>query len=428
MQPPEPCPLPEFAEINVTTIPQGAMIYLENVQAGSSPVLIKSIKSGRHQIKLSKEGYQEQVMHLELAGGEEKGVTVSLVPIVIEVPPEEIKSDDGQPKEDQRKNEKGYKVAWILAAILFLVVVIARYMVGEFATGVQTPSLPGKKARSNTVGMKKASKPFSGPEIQGNAPSSGGIVVPSSPPEKRPLVPFDTPNKDLFIDPLLGVEFVLVKGGCFHMGDPYGEGLVNELPLHEVCLDDYYIGRYEITQGQWKAVMGHNPARFKKGDDYPVEQVSWRDIQDFLGKLNQRNHINYRLPTEAEWEFAARSRGRNERWAGTDIEQDLDGYAWFNANSGKSTHPVGRKKPNELGIYDLSGNVEEWVLDWYAQEYYGASSPRNPTGPESGISKVLRGGSWSYKPRYNRTSRRGDGSLSARVYNAGFRLALPAQQ
>lgn len=426
-QPPAPSSLPETADINVTTVPPGATIFLDSIQAGTSPILLKDVKLGRHQIKFSKEGYQDQVLPLDLAGVEEGRVTVSLVPIVPDVTPEEKKPDDEPTKDDKRTKEEGYKVVWAFVAILFLVVVIARFVVVEFTTGAQTPNLPDKKSRPTKVGKKKPPKSLPGPQTQRNAPGTEGIVVPSSPPENRPLVPSETPNQDFFKDPLSGVEFVLVKGGCFQMGDPYGEGLVNELPLHEVCLDDYYIGRYEITQGQWKAIMGTNPSRFKKGDDYPVEQVSWQDIQDFLGKLNQRSRLNYRLPTEAEWEFAARSRGKDERWAGTDNEQDLDGYAWFNANSGKSTHPVGRKKPNELGLYDMSGNVEEWVMDWYGQEYYGTTPPRNPHGPELGINKVLRGGSWSYKPRYNRVSRRGDGKPSARVYNAGFRLALTAQ-
>ena len=168
----------------------------------------------------------------------------------------------------------------------------------------------------------------------------------------------------------------------------------DEKPVHEVCLDDYYIGKYEVTQGQWSKIMGNNPSNFKLGDNYPVENVSWDDIQVFLEKLSQKTGQNYRLPTEAEWEYAARSGGKQEKWAGTSNESGLEGYAWFDKNSGNQTHLVGQKTPNGLGICDMSGNVWEWCSDWYDGDYYSKSPRNNPNGPSGGSYRVARGGSW----------------------------------
>ncbi|MDP2279759.1 MAG: SUMF1/EgtB/PvdO family nonheme iron enzyme, partial [Nitrospirota bacterium] len=190
------------------------------------------------------------------------------------------------------------------------------------------------------------------------------------------------------IDPATGMEIVFVKGGCFQMGDTFGDGESDEKPVHEVCVDDYYIGKYEVTQGQWKAIMGNNPSHFKDcGDNCPVEQVSWNDVQEFIQKLNEKNNPpsppftkggkgGFRLPTEAEWEYAARSGGKSERYSGGN---DIDSVAWYNKNSGGKTHPVGTKQPNGLGIYDMSGNVWEWVNDWYDEFYYKNSPKNNPT-------------------------------------------------
>ena len=187
------------------------------------------------------------------------------------------------------------------------------------------------------------------------------------------------------------IEMVLVKGGCYQMGDTFGDGFTDEKPVHEVCVDDFYLGKYEVTQGQWQAVMGNNPAYFKNGDNYPVENISWNNAQEFIQKLNQKAGKRYRLPTEAEWEYAARSGGSGEKWAGTSNEAELGDYAWYYANSGNKTHSVGEKRPNGLGLYDMSGNVWEWCQDIYNAHAYQQHSQTNPIYEGSETSRVLRG-------------------------------------
>lgn len=227
-----------------------------------------------------------------------------------------------------------------------------------------------------------------------------------------------------FTDPGTGMEFVFVKGGCYQMGDTFGGGDGDEKPVHEVCVGDYYIGKYEVTQGEWEKVMGSNPSHFKKGARYPVDQVSWNDAQEFLRKLNTPSGKGYRLPTEAEWEYAARSGGKSERYAGFSDAPELDLHAWYDRNAGSSTHPVGEKKPNGLGLYDMTGNVYEWVQDWKGK--YSAASRDNPQGPPSGSYRVLRGGSWNSILRLTRTAARNHHPPDARLYSYGFRVVRSA--
>jgi sulfatase modifying factor 1 len=232
-------------------------------------------------------------------------------------------------------------------------------------------------------------------------------------------------RKEALPDPKMAIELVLVKGGCFQMGDTFGEGKPDETPVHTVCVDDYYIGKYEVTQGQWQSVMGSNPSYFKNcGEKCPVEQVSWNDINQFLEKLNARTGKKYRLPTEAEWEYAARSGGKKERYAGTSSDVELGKYAWYSANSGGSTHPVGEKQPNSLGLYDMTGDVWEWCQDWYGDKYYSSSPRSNPSGPLSGTRYVLRGGAWIFEPAGIRITTRYGLAPATRSDLYGFRLSL----
>jgi len=225
------------------------------------------------------------------------------------------------------------------------------------------------------------------------------------------------------IDAVTGIQFVLVQGGAFEMGDFTGNSMPDERPVHEVQISDFYIGKYEVTQRQWERIMGFNFSHFK-GVDRPADRVSWRHIQLFISRLNEMTGMKYRLPTEAEWEYAARSGGKKTRWAGAPDEFAVGDYAWFGFNSGLYTHRVGEKKPNELGLYDMNGNVAEWVWDWYAEDYY-ANSPRiNPQGPDSGTFRVVRGG--GYSTRVSATSVRSFFELSSPPNWVGFRLAFSA--
>jgi len=226
-----------------------------------------------------------------------------------------------------------------------------------------------------------------------------------------------------FKDPATGMEFVFVKGGCYDMGDTFGDGESDEKPVHNVCISDFYMGKYEVTQVQWKSIMGSNPSSFSScGDTCPVETVSWNDIQGFIQKLNSKTGKTYRLPTEAEWEYATRSGGKKEKYAGTSSDSDLDSYAWYNSNSNDETHPVGQKKPNGLGIYDMSGNVYEWCQDWFNPSYYRQKTRDNPQGPSSESKRVFRGGSWVNEPMFLRASDRNDEDPSISHHRIGFRL------
>lgn len=221
-----------------------------------------------------------------------------------------------------------------------------------------------------------------------------------------------------------GVQFtmVAVEGGTFTMGATSEQGSdaeEDEKPAHKVRLSDYYIGQTEVTQALWEAVMGSNPSLFK-GDNLPVEKVSWDDCQEFIQKLNQLTGKQFRLPTEAEWEYAARGgrKSRGYKYAGGN---NIDSVAWYDDNSGNETHPVGTKQANELGIYDMSGNVREWCSDWNGD--YQSSSRRNPQGPSYGLFRVGRGGSYYYNAGYCRVSCRSYDFPVLSYNNLGLRLS-----
>lgn len=192
---------------------------------------------------------------------------------------------------------------------------------------------------------------------------------------------------------ILARQMVFVKGGTFEMGD--ARGSKDAQPVHKVKLKDFQMSKFEITQAQWRAIMRYNPSKFIGCDECPVENVSWSDVQTFIQKLNEQTGENYRLPTEAEWEYAARGGARNKayKYAGSD---NVDEVAWYSSTvTNGQVQPVGSKTPNSLGLYDMSGNVYEWCADWYGKKYYGASPNENPTGPESGRYHVIRGGSFT---------------------------------
>ena len=245
-------------------------------------------------------------------------------------------------------------------------------------------------------------------------PTKGGTV-------KRVTTKASYSNGTLTVN---GIKYnmVWVEGGTFRMGatSEQGSEISDEKPVHSVTLSGYYIGKTEVTQALWQAVMGSNPSYFE-GDDLPVEQVSWDDCQEFIRKLNSLTGQNFRLPTEAEWEFACRG-GNNSRGYKYSGSNYIDNVAWYDGNSGDKTHPVATKSPNELGIYDMSGNVWEWCADWYGD--YSSGRQTNPKGPYGGSGRVNRGGSWYNFARNCRSSIRIDDYPTYRDDLLGLRLAL----
>lgn len=245
---------------------------------------------------------------------------------------------------------------------------------------------------------------------------------------KQPSLPPRTPQElrtETFYANGVPFKMCYVKGGTFLMGATSEKGsdaYDDEKPAHRVTVSDYYIGQTEVTQALWQAVMGSNPSNWK-GDNLPVERVSWDDCQTFIEKLNSKTGRTFKLPTEAEWEFASRG-GNNSRGYKYSGSNYIDDVAWYTNNSNSKTHAVATKQANELGIYDMSGNVWEWCSDWYDSSYYKNSDNNNPRGAYTGSDRVRRGGSWNYDARNCRVSYRNYYTPDFRFNYLGLRLVL----
>ena len=215
-------------------------------------------------------------------------------------------------------------------------------------------------------------------------------------------------------------EFVLIQPGTFRMGSPEDEiNRWDDETRHRVTLTrPFYMQSTPVTQEQWESVMRNNPSYFK-GENLPVEQVSWNDVQEFIARLNSSGEDVYRLPTEAEWEYCCRAGSQSAFYFGDD-EAEMDDYAWYQHNSDGQIHPVGQKKPNAWGLYDMHGNVYEWVQDLYGA--YTSDAVCDPQGPSTGVGRVVRGGCWDYEARYARSANRGGNSPDYRYGYLGFRL------
>ncbi len=254
---------------------------------------------------------------------------------------------------------------------------------------------------------------------QKNGQSQGTSGISSSN-NNKPIRPISPSPGDTWTDPVTGMVFVWVAEGCFKMGS--NSGKYDVTPVHRVCLDGFWMGKTEVTQGQWEKIKGNNPSYFRSGNNYPVEQVSWHDAKKFASKLSAKSGQEVTLPSEAQWEYAARSGGKDEEYAGGD---HLDQRAWYFHNSEYKTHTVGTKSPNELGLYDMSGNVWEWCEDVYDKNAYSKHAPKNPLVSSGGSSRVIRGGSYRNDPkgvwvtyRYGDIPDNVDGDI-------GFRVCVP---
>ncbi|QAR33417.1 formylglycine-generating enzyme family protein [Geovibrio thiophilus] len=225
-------------------------------------------------------------------------------------------------------------------------------------------------------------------------------------------------NPNSFKDKASGIEFVFVKGGCYMMG---GTSMSDSEPIHEVCVDSFYISKYETTQKQWEKIMGNNPSYYKAcGPDCPVESVSWYDVQDYIKKLNELSKKNYRLPTEAEWEYAARG-GENYKYAGSDNPDEI---AVYNERQNAKTHKVGQKKPNGFGLYDMTCNVMEWTLDVFAYYSEAKHTKNNPVYLGKGFWRVVRDEDCSYSKPHGVEIRTPLNPIISSI-DTGFRLVLP---
>lgn len=251
-------------------------------------------------------------------------------------------------------------------------------------------------------------------------------------------------------DPVTGMEFVAVPGGCFQMGDTFGDGIAKEeKPVHEVCVDGFSMGKYEVTNAQYRRFKpGYSSGDYKgnslNGDNQPVVNVSWNDAVEYAGWLSRQSGKTYRLPTEAEWEYAARGgtstrnywgNGKDDACSYANVhdltsKRAFSDFTWehHNCDDGYAvTAPVGSFRPNAFGLYDMMGNAWEWTGDWFDSSYYGNSPRNNPQGPSSGSNRVNRGGSWNNKPAFVRASIRNHNTPVYRYNILGFRLVSPVQ-
>jgi formylglycine-generating enzyme required for sulfatase activity len=221
----------------------------------------------------------------------------------------------------------------------------------------------------------------------------------------------------------LGMDFLLIPAGEFTMGSDRES---NEKPAHKVRINkSFYLSVYEVTQAQWQAIMGNNPSSFKSDPKLPVETVSWEKVQEFIRKLNAKEKGKaYRLPTEAEWEYAARA-GTKTLYSFGENPKQLGPYAWCGKGANNQTHPIGQRKPNAWGLYDMHGNVWEWVQDWFG--VYPAEATTDPAGPPAGTHRVFRGGSWSTDVGHCRSAHRSAERVNRQHGDLGFRLARSAE-
>ncbi|MFW6010885.1 MAG: SUMF1/EgtB/PvdO family nonheme iron enzyme [Desulfosalsimonas sp.] len=306
-------------------------------------------------------------------------------------------------------------------------------------TEIRVPKKPQKSSQSNNSAIQAESPNKTPASLQvqehrpvGQTGESRQNKQADTGEASRPYSPHQP--GDNWVEPMVGMVFVWVPTGVFQMGCGTwdAEGGRDEFPVHEVFIDGFWLGKYPVTQDQWKKVMasmlwskvrGKNPSWFRRGGDYPVEQISWHDAGDFIQKLTAINkgRYHFRLPTEAEWEYASRSGGRREKYPGG---KNPDEIAWYSANSGMNTHPVGQLEPNGLDLYDISGNVYEWCEDTYHEEAYRHHDYKNPVYSKNGARKVIRGGSWCNFPSELRCSYRASVSPDFKGNYLGFRVVM----
>ena len=389
-----------LATLSVSCPTPAVFLYVDKKSVGSLP-WNGSLKEGMHLLEVRKDGYRSQQKTIQLAQQQKLDVAFDALSAIQGNLSVNFKPFGSDVYVDGVKVGQSPRV--------FNGVLVGNHNVeiskSGYATSRQTVTISEGQTASISGSLTSSTSSSSANTLSSSGSSLSGNTI-------------TIPVKNG-----VNIEMVKVESGSFNMGatpemeDPNE----SEKPVHLVTLaNDYYIGKYEVTQALWQAVMGSNPSS-SKGDDLPVERVSWNDCQDFISKLNAMTGKRFRLPTEAEWEYAARGgkKSRGYQYSGSNT---LDDVAWYYGNSGNKTHVVGTKLPNELGIYDMTGNVREWCQDRY--DSYSSSPQTNPTGAASGSGRVCRGGRWYYSDWNCRSSYRHSFTPDCRYDILGLRLVL----
>ena len=389
-----------LAAVSVTCPTPAVSLYVDKKSVGNVP-WSGSLKEGMHLIEVKKNGYRSQQKTIQLSQQQKLDVVFGELVAILGNLSVNYKPFDAEVYVDGKKLGQSPRV--------FNGLLVGNHQVEVRKDGYTTD----KKSVTISEGQTMS---ISGTLYSNTASSSNGYASNSSLSSGNNVISIPVKNG-------ITIDMIKVEAGTFMMGatsemqNPWDD----EKPVREVILtNDYYIGKYEVTQSLWQAVMGTNPSYFK-GDNLPVEQVSWDNCLEFISKLNSLTGRKFRLPTEAEWEYAARG-GRKSRGYQYSGSFNISDVAWYNGNSGNKIHPVGMKQANELGVYDMSGNVCEWCQDWYGS--YVSSSQTNPLGANSGSFRVCRGGSWYFDTGNCRSSFRSRGNPDTRSRYLGFRLVL----
>ena len=459
--------------LKITTVPSGAEVSVNGIVKGKTPVEVSGLSPGAVKVRVSSEGYETKEESVDVVGGEKRlvwglqkavgvlrvvtepsGAEVSVNGIVkgkspVEVPalsPGAVKvrviSEGYVTKEESVDVVGGEKrqVEWILQKAVGVLRVVtepsgAEVSVNGVVKGKSPVEVQDIKPGPAKVRVSMNTKEYAvreevvsievGQELVlewklQQVKKNVEIEAVREMPVEQDMAPANPKIGELWKDPVTGMKFVWVPGGCYQMGCGSWDGdcQSDEKPVHEVCLDGFWIGQTEVTQGQWQRVMGSNPSFFNKNDDCPVEMVSWRGAKEYIQKLNGMGIGKFRLPSEAEWEYAARSGGKAEKYSGG---HDVDSVAWCSNNRG-STRPVKTKKSNGLGIYDMSGNVGEWCEDVYIADIYSRSDRKNPIYTNGSFLRVIRGGSWRFEPDYARCADRYPSGPAFQSNYIGIRL------
>ena len=384
-----------MASVSVTCPTPAVSLYVDKKSVGVAP-WSGSLKEGMHLVEAKKEGYRSQQRTINLSQQQKLDVAFTELTAIQGNLSVNYKPFGADVYVDGKKIGQSPRV--------FNGLLVGNHKVEIKKDGYGTESKQVNILEGQTATLAGMLSTNTSSSVASGTSSSGNIIT--------------IPVKNG-----ISIDMVRVEAGTFTMGatpemkNPWDD----EKPTHQVTLtNDYYIGKYEVTQALWQAVMGSNPSNFK-GDNLPVENVSWNDCQEFLSKLNSITGKTFRLPTETEWEYAARC-GMKSKGCQYSGSKNISDVAWYTDNSGSKTHSVGSKQANELGIYDMSGNVWEWCQDRYGR--YDSSSQVNPTGAISGSDRVIRGGCWYCTARSCRSSCRSYNAPDDRNDNLGLRLVL----